>query len=420
MMSGRGKEIYYIAIAGAGASGLAACIEARKHTDCARIVVLEKNDKPAKKLYATGNGRCNLLNKDATFLDYSCAGNYSAREYAESVFERRSPERLRSMFEDIGIELVEEEGGRLYPASFQASSVVKALNQAAFSEINGKSPVLINNFELVSVRVIMGGIFELESADGRVVHACRLILAGGGKAGIQYGSDGRCLKIAESLGHSVIKPIPALVGINCDVDESLAGTRARALARLYRRRDAAELPIAQSPGEVQFQKGYISGICVMDISGKCRFEEGSSYSLSLDFMPDLHEAELELKLEDRFKKFGSFFLDALLPAKLATMLESRSDGDAEKLARLIKDLRYEVKGTLGWPDAQLTSGGVALNEIKIATMESLKVKDLYFAGEMLDMDGPCGGYNLSWAFATGSIAGECAAMSLRSTREYKG
>ncbi len=419
-MPGREKEIYYIAIAGAGASGLAACIEARKYTDCAGIVVLEKNDKPAKKLYATGNGRCNLLNKDATALDYSCAGAYSARDYAESVFERRSPQKLRSMFEDIGIELVEEEGGRLYPASFQASSVVKALNSAAFREINGKSPVLINNFELISVRVIEGGIFELESADGRLIHACRLILAGGGKAGIQYGSDGRCLKIAEALGHSVVKPIPALAGISCDVEESLAGTRARALVRLYRRRGAAELPIAQSPGEVQFQKAYISGICVMDVSGKCRFEEGSSYSLSLDFMPYLREAEIERKLQERLAKFGSYFLDALLPAKLAAMLEDRSEGNTEKLAWLIKDLRYEVKGTLGWSDAQVTSGGVALDEIKIATMESLKLKDLYFAGEMLDIDGPCGGYNLTWAFATGSIAGECAAMSLRSTREYKG
>ncbi len=412
--------MYNIAIVGGGASGLVACIEARKYSDCAGIAVLEKNEKPAKKLYATGNGRCNLLNRNAAALDYSCAGTYSARNYVQAVFVLRSPEDLEDMFKGIGIDSVEEIDGRLYPASLQASSVVKALSSAAFREINGKSPELINRFELIAVRVGRDGIFELESADGRVIYACRLILAGGGKAGIQYGSDGRCLKIAESLGHSVIKPIPALVGLVCDVDESIAGSRARAFVRLYKRRGAAETLIAQSFGEVQFQRDYISGICVMDVSGKCRFEEGISYSLSLDFMPDTLESELELKLEERRESFGSFFLDALLPARLAVLIEREGGGEAGKIASLVKNLSYEVKGSLGWPDAQVTSGGIALDEVRPDTMESRKVKGLYFAGEILDMDGPCGGYNLTWAFATGSIAGESAAMSLRDPREYRG
>ena len=382
-----------VLIIGAGASGLAAAAVAGGRG--LRTVVLERNEEPAKKLYATGNGRCNISNIKAP-----------------------DDERLRSFLSEVlGLETVEEEG-RVYPRSMEAASVVEAL---------------VSGAERASAEIVCGAkaesvsrsenVFSVKTEDGREYVSRCLILACGGKAGIQYGCYGDGYKMAKSLGHCIIKPIPALDAMVCAEDlEPLHGVRAQALAALskesgvtcgsefcsiYASRNTEEaaggsavasLPAAEQ-GEVQFTKNGISGIPVMDLSRYLRLEAGSVFTLSLDFFPELSAEELDRLLEDRRRRFGTG-LKGLLPEKLAEYIEEPGR------ERSAKALAFHITGTRGWKTAQVTCGGVPLTEIDPDTMQSKICEGLFITGELLDYDGPCGGYNLNWALRTGLAAGK--------------
>ncbi|MBO4880124.1 MAG: aminoacetone oxidase family FAD-binding enzyme [Firmicutes bacterium] len=404
---------YDIAILGAGAAGLMAAISARRAGD-PRIAILEKNEKAGKKLYATGSGRCNVLNRTAAPEDYR-SGEGDAAGFVSGVFAQCGPSGLRDIFESLGLDTVEEDEGRLYPRSLQAASVVRALERGAFGSGGAGNPAeLVSGFEAKTVTRGADGLFCVTSADGRNVFVKRLIVATGGKAGIQYGSDGRGLKIAESLGHSVVRPIPALSGLVCEEAElmqKLAGVRAHGTVRLFAQEGDAEMLLAEDTGEIQFTKDAVSGICVMNVSGYYRRKGDEKFILAIDLMPDIEEASLAEKLAARKAQLGDYFLDALLPEKLAAVLLEMPEGQtAESLAHLLKNLRFTPVASKGWKDAHTTSGGVTLEEVDEKTLESKIVSGLYFAGEALDVDGPCGGYSLTWAFACGWIAGEAASV----------
>ena len=404
---------YDIAILGAGAAGLMAAISARRAGD-PRIAILEKNEKAGKKLYATGNGRCNVLNRTAVPEDYR-SGEGDAAGFVSGVFAQCGPSELRKVFESLGLDTVEEEEGRLYPRSLQAVSVVRALERGAFgSDLESKPAELISGFEAKSVTRGADGCFCVTAADGRTVFAKRLILATGGKAGIQYGSDGRGLKIAESLGHRIVRPIPALSGLVCEevgLMEKLAGVRAHGTVRLYSQEDGRETLLAEDTGEIQFTKEAVSGICVMNVSGYYRRKGEEEFILAIDLMPDIEEAALAEKLAARKAQLGDYFLDALLPEKLAAALLELAEGQTEEgLAHLLKTLRFTPVVSKGWKDAHTTSGGVALDEVDAKTLESKRFPGLYITGEALDVDGPCGGYSLTWAFACGWVAGRAACL----------
>ena len=442
-----------IAILGAGASGLMAAIAARRA--CAvtlpkgpSIAILEKNEKAGKKLYATGNGRCNLLNRTAKAEDYR-SGEGDAAGFAASVFRQCGPADLEKVFTALGLDVVEEDEGRLYPRSLQASSVVRALERGAFGQAKGTdsgqaqgadNPAaglfglpaeLIAGFEAKAVLREADGLFRVIAADGRTVLAKRLILATGGKAGIQYGCDGRGLKIAEGLGHRIVRPIPALTGFICedtDLLQKLAGVRVRGSVKLLgeapAKKDApqdgkgAPMLLAEDTGEIQFNKDSVSGICVMNVSGFYRRQGEERFSLELDFFPELDEAALAEKLAGRKEMLGDPFLEALLPEKLAAaILELAGTGGPDRLVALLKHLRFTPIASKGWKDAHTTSGGVALEEIDAKTLASKLVPGLYIAGEALDVDGTCGGYSLTWAFACGWTAGQAAARSLAAEAE---
>ena len=407
------KNIYDIAILGAGAAGLIAAIAARRSGCGPSVAILEKNEKAGKKLYATGNGRCNVLNRTATPADYR-SGEGDASAFVNEVFAQCGPLQLREVFAELGLDTVEEEEGRLYPRSLQAASVVRALERGAFGPGGEGEPAeLVSGFEAKSVTRGTDGLFCVTSADGRTVLAKRLILATGGKAGIQYGSDGRGLKIAESLGHRIVKPIPALSALVCeeaDLMQKLAGVRAHGTVRLYAQEGGKETLLAEDTGEIQFTKDAVSGICVMNVSGYYRRKGEEKFVLAIDLMPESGEAALAEKLAARKVRLGDYFLDALLPERLAAaMLELPESRTAEALAHLLKDLRFTPAASKGWKDAHTTSGGVTLEEVDAKTMGSKLVPGLYLAGEALDADGPCGGYSLTWAFACGQIAGASAA-----------
>ena len=410
------KKIYDVAILGAGASGLMAAIAAAKTCPTLTIAMLEKNEIPGRKLYVTGNGRCNVLNRTATSADYRSAEG-DAAGFTAPALSSCGPQRLRVLFEELGLDTAEEEEGRLYPRSFQAASVVSALERGA------SGADLFCGFDARAAEKMPDGLFCISAGDGRTVTAKRLILTSGGKAGIQYGCEGRGLKIAESLGHRTVRPIPALTGFLCaetDLLQQLAGVRARGTVRLLSVPEGDPVEnaaiLAEDTGEIQFNKDGISGICAMNVSGRMRYREGEKFLLELDLMPEYSLEELARKLEERKETFGEYFLDALLPAKLAAGLAQIAEDrnlSAEGLAGLLKAFRLTPTASRGWKDAHTTSGGVALEGVTKETMASGLVPGLYFAGEILDVDGPCGGYSLTWAFASGWTAGENAAKSLQ-------
>ena len=359
----KNEKVYDIAILGDGASGLMAAIAARCSGNDPSIAVLEKNDKAGKKLYATGNGRCNVLNAWAKPEDYR-SGEGDAAKLVAKVFPACGPSKLRLTFEELGLDTVEEGEGRLYPRSLQAASVVHALERGAFGEIQrpvlfnrpGRPAELICGFETKSVEKDEG-LFAVTAADGRVIEAKRLIIATGGKAGIQYGCDGRGLKIAENFRHRIVKPIPALTGFVCeetDLLAKLAGVRVRGMVRLF----ADETLLAEDEGEIQFNKDSVSGICVMNVSGYYRRKGEERFTLELDVMPEWDEEALTEKLAARKTRLGDYFLDALLPVKLAeTALEAAADEKGGKdpspaeLAHKLKSLRFTPMASKGWKDA---------------------------------------------------------------------
>ena len=370
-----------VIIIGAGASGLV-CAQAAASRGL-RTAVLERNDIPARKIYATGNGRCNFTNEAAKYFQ----------------------ETLGIMSGCFGIEAVMEEG-RAYPRSLEAASVAEALVSAA----KRAGAEVLCGAHAVSVAQESGGTvqkngqgFVVECEDGRAFCATRLVLASGGKAGIQLGCYGEGYSFAKALGHSVIKPIPALDGLVCEEDlKALHGVRVRAKASLL-----AEALLAEGSGEVQFTKEAISGICVMDLSRCVRNEEGRRFVLSLDLFPELPEEELAQLFLSRKQTFGCG-VSWLIPEKLKEYLHTRMPAKAHgpaAMAAAAKDLRFSIKGTRGWKTAQTTCGGVPLAEVDAESFGSLLVPGLYITGELLDYDGPCGGFNLDWAIHTGHAAG---------------
>lgn len=368
-------KIYDLAIIGAGASGLFCAAEFG-----GSCCILEKNGEAAKKIYATGNGRCNFLNSEA---EPSC---YNRPEFVEKVMSKLSVDDIIYEFENMGIIAKDEEdgSGRLYPRSEEAASVAHALIKAA-SAADMKFGFDARTAEKKN------GVFVVRSADGEEVKATKLLIASGGKAGIQFGSDGSGHKLAAAFGHHIIKPVPALVPMCCEEDlSSIAGVRTEAMINLIRHsRERDEILAFEYYGEVQFTKSAISGICVMDLSREIRLEDGVSYTLTVNPLWDYGADERSSLLE-------TFPLEYLIPSKLAAYMPSG------------EPMSFHITGTKGWPDAQVTSGGVDVGEVDPDTMESKLVPGLYFAGEVLDVDGYCGGYNLSWAFMSAMLAaGSC-------------
>lgn len=421
-----------IAIIGAGAAGLMAAVSASELVPGRRILLLEKNDRPGKKLYATGNGRCNFLNRGAE------PAHYFSRESAESVedwvapvLQASSPAALESLFDGLGVTAVHLEEGRLYPRSLQAESVVEALADC----IRTRGVELRTRATVVECRKTADG-FILKSDSGETHRTRCVLLATGGKAGIQYGSSGDGYKIATSLGHRLAKPIPALTQIVVELpDAALSGVRVRGAVSLWRFASAEAQEIARDEGEIQLTPDGISGICTFNISRYYEIAPDRSYAVQLDFFPEYEDEELLKILKKRKQQLAGrsagTFLNGLLPAKLAAHLMAEVGVDSvarsgsleeEQLHRLVAQCkRYErrVAGTKSWKHAQVTAGGVLLREVDPGTLQSKKTPSLYFAGEILDVDGPCGGFNLTWAFASGRVAGLSAGRSVASEENVR-
>ena len=387
-----------LVIAGGGAAGLAAAVQAGlllKDSSAAclpRVALIEKKEVPGKKLSATGNGRCNLSNEACT--------------------ER---EEVDSFFDCLGLLTRTDEAGRMYPYSEEAGEVTSLLTETA----RDLHTEIITGCQISRVLSGADGGFLLETngpSDTFGIRCRKLLLSMGGKSYSAFGTTGDGYGIARRLGHTVTRLAPSLVPVQVQEElNPLAGTRAKAKAVLLR---CGEV-VAEEEGEVQFNRDCISGICIMNLSRllvlnpEKKFEEAfAEYELSLDLIPEYSKEEL---LEVLSCKPAEKMLQGLVRKKLAAYIQQKAENPAETV-RILKDLRFTVTGTKGWNDAQVTRGGVVMDEVNPETMESKILPGLYFAGEILDYDGPCGGWNLHFAWQTGLKAGRSMAEAAMETK----
>lgn len=393
-----------ILIIGGGAAGLAAAVSARKENKNADITVVERNDRVAKKILATGNGRCNFTNRDIDPRFY-----FGDRSFIAKVLERFGTDEATGFFSSLGV-AHREEDGRIYPRSNQAQAVADAL-RLFLSENNVRFEV----GKKISSLKYENGRFN---ADG--ITADRVIAATGGKAAPAFGTDGSSYSLLTSFGHTKTELRPALTAIKTDTEKikGLKGVRVFARVCLLLNGKTA----AEDTGEVLFTDYGLSGIPVMQLS---RFAERGAV-ICVDMLPEMSYEEAKAETERRIRLFpkreGGELFTGLVNKKTAPPLlkyakvdkasvkaEDFTEENIRKSAEFLKRLRLTVTGDNGFQNAQTTRGGIELKDFDPATMESRLRRGLYAAGEALDCDGLCGGYNLHWAWATGCIAGKSAA-----------
>ena len=404
-----------IAIIGGGASGMMAAVRAAELGK--RVTILEGGERVGKKLLATGSGRCNLTNPGCTLQKYHGSG----AEEAFRLIRRFPPDKTLEFFKKLGLLTVEEDGGRVYPLSGTASSVLDVLRLAC--ERTGVE--VANNFKAVSV-CKKNDLIIIKADDGREYTAQRAIVAAGGMAGAKFGCDGSAYKLTDM--HKRTKLLPSLVQLKCDNRElrSLSGLRIEARVTACG---------AEAVGEVLFTDFGHSGPAVFDVSRVCSAAcaDGCGTVLEIDFLPEIRMDELINELKRRRDKFPERTMEdfligifhrriglALVKTSGITPLSikcgSVTDGQLMALAKAVKRMQVNVSGTLSWQHAQVTAGGIEFRGINKDTLESLYIPGLYFCGEVLDVDGDCGGYNLQWAWTSGYIAGQAASESLDTGR----
>ncbi len=401
-----------IGIIGGGASGMAAALAAAENPGV-QVVLMERQARVGRKLQATGNGRCNLTNLHAV------SGGYHGQEpdFSDAAIAAFDPRQTLEWFSRLGLYTVAEESGRVYPYSDQANSVVDVLRFALEQEnIQVKL-----GFEAEKVKKTASG-FLVESAEEAV--ACdRLIVACGGLAGTKLGGTMSGYQLLRSLGHKCTKLRPTLVQLKSDWSGcvGLKGVRANCHARILK----DEAPFAQSRGELQFTEYGLSGPVIFEISRDVCQGKGA-WCCELDFLPDMDERELLEALVSRrgSKLTASDLLTGILHNRLGRVLTQAAgiasyvpvaqleDGELEEVCRMAKGFRVKLTEPMGMDSAQVTAGGILTSEFDGSTMESRLVPGLYACGEVLDVDGDCGGYNLQWAWSSGRLAGRHAGGTL--------
>lgn len=401
-----------VLVIGGGASGLTAAVSAARAG--AKVTLIEQNRQVGKKLSATGNGRCNLTNRDQ---DLSCYRG-GAPGFAEKTLACFGLSETLEFFEELGI-VLKDRNGCLYPYSDQASSVAEVLRMEAERQ---KVKLALNTRVQRVARE--GGRFLVETK-GWTYEGEALILAAGSCAAPQTGSDGSGYELAKSLGHSLVKPLPALVQLRTKdpAFPALGGLRMDAHVALY----AGKEFLAEDTGEVQFTEYGLSGIPVFQVSryGVRAMDQGKKVRAVLNLLPLLKEEELSAFWENRIRagaeKSAGQLLIGLFPKKMADCLLGRAEIPPQKKAGMLTEKEREalctaavsfevqISGSNGFDRAQVCCGGVNTAEVNPGTMESMLVRDLYFAGELLDVDGACGGYNLQWAWSSGFLAGKHSA-----------
>lgn len=407
-----------IIIVGGGAAGMAAALGAAAEHPGAQVTILEGLDRLGKKILATGNGRCNLSNRTISPRCYHTgdAGRLAA------FLQRMGPGTAERFFARWGLLCAADEAGRVYPYCRQASMVLDvlllALRHAHVSVETG--------CKVTQIRKTQKG-FTVENEQGERFFADAVILTTGGKAAPKQGITGIGYELAAACGHSVTPLYPCLVSLRCDgaVFKGLKGIRAQ--CRLALARGGALL--GEDTGEVQFTDYGLSGIPAMQLSCLLGAEKTRGMEACVDFFPEMEEQAVSDMLRSRAREHPEDTLEVLFLGlihkrllyavmksaglePLSRRADTLKETEIARLAAALKDWRFPVLGPRSWDEAQVTGGGVPLREVDDDLM-SRRCEHLYLAGEVLDVTGICGGYNLHWAWCSGAAAGAAAAREVK-------
>ena len=394
-----------VGIIGGGASGMAAALAAAENKEV-QVILMERQTRVGRKLLSTGNGRCNLTNLHAG------AGGYhgNAPEFAKYAISQFPPEAALQWFRSLGLITVAEESGRVYPYSDQANSVVDVLRFALEQPNIGVKL----GFEVEKMKKIHNG-FRVE-AKGEAVECDRLIIACGGLAGTKLGGSMAGYKLLRSLGHTCTKLRPTLVQLKSSWGgcPSLKGVRTNCRAEILHNGSVT----ARSTGQLQFTEYGLSGPVIFEISRDV-CQGGGSWACRLDFLPEMPPEDIRRELERRRDTNlpVSELLTGILHNRLGRVLTQSagltphayvsdlSEWEIGQAVSAVKALEVSLTEPMGMDSAQVTAGGIVTSEFDEQTMQSRLVPGLYACGEVLDIDGDCGGYNLQWAWSSGRLAG---------------
>lgn len=401
-----------VGIVGGGAAGMMAAVTAARRGG--KVTLLEGNDRLGKKILSTGNGKCNLGNEKLGASDY----HTGRPDMLEEFLGQFGTADTVSFFRGIGL-MTKSRGGYLYPVCEQAAAVLDVLRH----EVRAAGVEVVTDFKAGAIeRSRRAGLFRVHGNGGSCCRRSfeRVILACGGRAAPKTGSDGSGYLLAGQLGHSLVPTVPALVQLRCREEylKAVAGVRAEAQISVYCQGKRA----AEERGELQLTEYGISGIPVFQLSRTVNYilAEGQIPEIVVDFLPDYTQEEFKALYQDRKllreQRTVEEFFTGMLHKKLMLLFiklaglkpgEPAGQADERKLNRVFELCRrwtLHAIGSNSYDSAQVCAGGVPLEEVT-GGLESRLVPGLYFAGEILDVDGRCGGYNLQWAWCSGFIAG---------------
>lgn len=395
-----------VLVIGGGAAGLAAAIAA---AECGEsVTILERMDRVGKKILATGNGRCNLMNTG----EPRYPGNGA---FAEKVLEKCGVSAQKAFWEHLGLRLRQEEAGRVYPVSAQASSVLDALRL----QLNALRVEVRTGVSVTRLRGERDG-WAATTADGTRYFGHRMIVCGGGCAQPKLGSDGSALKLLTDVGCSATPFAPALTQIITDAAplKGLSGIRVKAQVAVMDGKNV----LHEEDGELLFADYGVSGVCVMQCARFARegrmvrvsLRKGMGFKDAGEFRRELHRRRKEWADRPMTELLTGLCVPRLSAALMRqagwTVREESLCGQmtadmAEQLTRTVDAWLLPIRGVKGFESAQVASGGASVQEFDPATMENRRLKGLFAAGEVLDVDGDCGGFNLMFAFGSGILAG---------------
>ncbi|OIO38058.1 MAG: hypothetical protein AUJ72_03250 [Candidatus Omnitrophica bacterium CG1_02_46_14] len=392
------KNHFDVVIIGGGGAGILAAISAAREN--ARVLILEKMPKLGKKVLISGNGRCNITNDR---LDAACY-NPEAKIIVESIFSRFGRLDILKFFKELGLRVVSDKEGRVFPITNQSTSVMDLLEL----ELSRLGVEIRCHSEVTGIKKISNG-FTIDSKSDSV-SAGHPILCAGGKAYPISGTDGSAYALAMSFGHTLIDPVPSTVPLLVDDPwcKHLTGQKITAAVR-YEIDDEAGPAVK---GDLLFTDYGLSGTAILDSSEELSIAIHRLHSkktfVVVDLLPFVSEDELKKEIASRLRRKypSNKLLAGLLPQKFAFVLaDILKTGNPGAIAAFIKKKRFAVSGAKGWNEAEFTAGGINLHEVNFKTLESKKCPGLYLAGEILDVNGKRGGFNLAWAWASGFVAG---------------
>ena len=392
--------IYNTIIIGGGASGLFLTnLLLQKGANPNTLLVLERGERVGKKLSATGNGQGNITNLSVTKGGYF-SSQAQATPRAQTLINAHDDNQLKNFFASLGVPLLPDERGRVYPASRQASALTDALRFGA-EKVRTEFRTQVTKVEK------QGGMFEViaQTEEGaKTFYAKSVVLCTGGKAAKNFGTDGSAYALATAFGHTVTKLYPSLVQLKTETapTKTLKGIRVND-GVLTARYPGGECSLQ---GDIIFTDYGVSGDAVFRISAYIADKIESGVTLSIDFLPQLSQAEVLDLLQCKTQAYPCLdkneTLFGIVNNQIGRAIFRRAAGDIQKAASFVKAFPLQVTGSLGFDYAQVTKGGVPLAEVD-DNLQSNYTSGLYFAGEILDIDGACGGYNLQWAFSSACV-----------------